>query len=259
MYTQALEATYYHIYFDDRRPVLYDDVSIKKEEQEDNAEKYPIGIERKILGGLKGQQTVAVTEQTEEFFRIIQERKLASSVVKMWVNTLKFSILSLAEHTGIDLWEEMDTQELCRDIDVNYFNNIGEVKAIIERYLRAYLNVLNGSADDKYKELVEAVRKYVVDHVSEDISLSVVADRYKVSVPYLSTIFKKQTGENFVKFLIEVKMSFAAELLLETKMTVSDIAEKTGYTNLNSFSNAFKKYYGITPSRYRFEKVKDEK
>ena len=68
---------------------------------------------------------------------------------------------------------------------------------------------------------------------------------------YLSVLFKKETGKNFITFLADVRIQKARELLSRTDMKISDIASHTGYINEKYFFSVFKKHVGVSPQQYR--------
>ena len=68
---------------------------------------------------------------------------------------------------------------------------------------------------------------------------------------YFSTLFKKVTGQNFVDYLQKVRIKEAQNLLSNTHMPISEIAEKTGYKSAHYFSKVFLKAVGIKPTEYR--------
>jgi len=72
-----------------------------------------------------------------------------------------------------------------------------------------------------------------------------------VSTSYFSTVFKKETGKTFIKYLTEFRMEKAADLLLTKEEKTYMIAEKVGYSDSNYFSYVFKRQFGMPPSKYR--------
>lgn len=105
----------------------------------------------------------------------------------------------------------------------------------------------NTSRDFRYDEIL----KYLEQHYQEDLSLSSVAERFSLSPGYFSTIFKKKAGHNFVHYLTGVRIREAKWLLLETQMTISEVALAMGYSSASFFIRSFKKTEGISPSEYR--------
>ena len=64
-------------------------------------------------------------------------------------------------------------------------------------------------------------------------------------------MFKKATGQNFMDYVIEIRIMNARNLLVQTDQDVADIAATVGYTDLKYFSRIFKKLTNLTPSEYR--------
>lgn len=95
------------------------------------------------------------------------------------------------------------------------------------------------------------VREYIDLHYTENISLSEMAEMVYVNANYLSTSFKKFTGQGFVDYIIVKRMDKAAQILAETSLGVAETAQLVGYENVRHFSRLFKKYKGVLPSEYR--------
>ena len=76
-----------------------------------------------------------------------------------------------------------------------------------------------------------------------------------VSNSYFSSVFKKEVGKSFVTYLTDYRMEIAAGLIMDTNEKSYKIAEMVGYTDANYFSYVFKKKYGVSPSKYRNEKL----
>ena len=84
-----------------------------------------------------------------------------------------------------------------------------------------------------------------------DLSLTMVADTFRISVPYLSSLFKASAGVNFSNYVEDVRIEKAKGLLKNTSLSVGEIAAATGYSSTNSFSRAFRRVTGDSASEYR--------
>jgi YesN/AraC family two-component response regulator len=108
------------------------------------------------------------------------------------------------------------------------------------------------SEKDKQKQtLVNHTIYYLENHHQEDITLEMLADMLYISPAQLSKVFRKITGRSPIKYLIEIRLKHAYELLLHTNLTVKEIAEKVGYHDPFYFSKLFKKHYDLAPSNVR--------
>lgn len=102
------------------------------------------------------------------------------------------------------------------------------------------------------ESIVRRIEAYLERHYAdENISLSDMARRFHLHVTYLSELFKKTTGKNYTEYVTEIRIKKAKELLEHTELRVSDVAEMTGFSNANYFSQVFKKMTGLSPNEYR--------
>ena len=83
--------------------------------------------------------------------------------------------------------------------------------------------------------------------------LTRLAKELHVSLPYLSAAVRRATGRTFKDLLLEKRLSKAAQLLRETRLTTQDIILAVGYENTSYFYRAFRARYGATPKDYRKE------
>ena len=98
--------------------------------------------------------------------------------------------------------------------------------------------------------LVIRSRRYIREHYSDSsLSLLDIASYNGVSKNYLSFEFARETGETISDFLTRVRIKEAEKLIMETNLKMYEIAEKTGYVNVETFSRAFKRIIGKSPSR----------
>lgn len=105
------------------------------------------------------------------------------------------------------------------------------------------------------QKVVTYVEQYINDHIEEKISLQILAELVYLSPPYLSTLYKKETGNNLQSFITDARLSRSTVLLKESRLKISDIAKMVGYQKPQYFDQLFQKKYGLTPQQFRRENI----
>lgn len=99
------------------------------------------------------------------------------------------------------------------------------------------------------KEIVEQMIAYFREHYQEEISLEQLAAKMYLSPYYICRIFKSETGDTPIDYLIRLRMEKAKELLEQGSVqSIQEVAESVGYEDAYHFSKLFKKRYGVSPS-----------
>ncbi|MGI5899501.1 MAG: helix-turn-helix domain-containing protein [Christensenellales bacterium] len=99
---------------------------------------------------------------------------------------------------------------------------------------------------------VHRIVEYIGEHyLDSSLSLFSVAEHFKITPQYLSSIFKKTMNENFSAYIQKLRLEHSLTLMPKNKLTLNVIAERSGFNNYIALSRAFQKYFGITPGAYR--------
>jgi AraC-like DNA-binding protein len=99
---------------------------------------------------------------------------------------------------------------------------------------------------------VNQIISYLNENYEHKISLEQIAHNMYLSPVYISKIFKEETGESPINYLIKIRLEKAKDILLNTESdSIKNIANQVGYDDVYHFSKLFKKYYGISPLYYR--------
>lgn len=98
---------------------------------------------------------------------------------------------------------------------------------------------------------IEMVKDYIHGHFGEEISAQQLADMVYLAPSYLSSLFKKETGQNLSKYIKQYRMEKARQMLEETNMKIVCISEKVGYPNVSYFCQSFREYCGVSPQKFR--------
>lgn len=100
-------------------------------------------------------------------------------------------------------------------------------------------------------KLIYHIGKYVVVHVDERLTLEDVSNGVFLNKSYISHVFKKVSGINFIDFMTDVKIDRAKILLMDEERKISEIAATIGYSDAEYFSRVFKNKTGFSPSQYK--------
>ena len=154
----------------------------------------------------------------------------------------------------------------------NVFGGNGEVYSqvlqmesaeVLDRWLRRVCtnlqNAVMNERQDSTKFFVKNAEEYVKEHFADqDLGVDEVCRKLNVSAAYFSTIFKKETGKTFVRYLTDYRMEKAVNMLMTGNEKTYVIAEKVGYAEPNYFSYVFKKQFGMSPSKYKAERLEQK-
>lgn len=114
------------------------------------------------------------------------------------------------------------------------------------------MEVLNKTTNDYVRE----TKNYIWNHYSEDLNLEILANNVHLAPKYLSDLFKREEKVGITKYLNEIRMERAKQLLVESHHRVGEISEMIGFNNYSYFIKSFQKYTGTTPDRFRKAKGK---
>lgn len=92
---------------------------------------------------------------------------------------------------------------------------------------------------------------YIINQYHKKIRLARIARYVKCHPNYLCSLFKSHTGMTVVEYLYHIRVETAAELLCKEDLSVSKIAEVTGFPNRSMFYKKFRQIMGLSPTTYR--------
>lgn len=113
-----------------------------------------------------------------------------------------------------------------------------------------------GTAEEKaatqaYFAKIRAIRDYITLNLDMELGTSVLAKHFGISATTLKRQFKYQYGLTIREFLIRQRMEMAKELLTHSDLSVHSIGMRVGYPEFSSFTRAFTRYFGRSPSYFR--------
>lgn len=245
-YRAILGGTNQVIYINDIEPSPEDSVSLQEFDYQDilRAVKLGDGEEtdraiRKFIENLRNkavtpnQYQIACMELLTEFTKIGRSYKLGTREI-FEADTIP--------------WQE-----------IYQFSSLDELEQWLRQVCTNLRRKLRHERSDSTMKLTEKAKEYIEAHYKEsDLSADTLCRYLNVSNAYFSTIFKREVGRGFSAYLTKVRLEHAVELLMTTEDKTYVIAEAVGYMEPNYFSYVFKKEYGISPSKYRAMREKEQ-
>lgn len=101
------------------------------------------------------------------------------------------------------------------------------------------------------KTAVFAVQRYIDTHYAEPIRIGDLAERVFLTPCYLTHCFKDMTGYSPKQYLVQARLAAAKDLLIHSDLSVSEVAFRTGFSDVNNFIRTFRQNAGTTPLCYR--------
>lgn len=160
---------------------------------------------------------------------------------------------------------EKERQEIYHDKSGFLGGLIGQIRREFERRETGYTDVIRHLLSTVLITLIRGelrradspttpatrVIRYIEGHYGERLTLGRVADKLGFSLPYLSSLFKKECGMTFRDYLCGVRLKHGATLLRGSDLSIDAVTRLVGYEDPAFFYKMFKKYFGMTPDAYR--------
>jgi AraC-like DNA-binding protein len=204
-------------------------------------------------------------EEVCEFYSAIDNISIDNYPNNFLIEASACPILSLPKY-------KHDFFDCCNELlQVQTTNGLGSdlmLKALMMKLITFVLKE-NFSLDDRGNDrhlvfesndktyIVNTIITFINKNFMKEISLDKISRNMYLSPIYISKIFKEETGDSPINYLIKLRLSKAIEYLREDKLTVKALSKCVGYPDPYYFSKLFKKYYGCSPVSYKIKLKSD--
>lgn len=150
--------------------------------------------------------------------------------------------------------EEKRTEKYQTSIQtIENLDTITEIEAYLISQIRELFTLAKKDRSNSF--MIMKVKKFINEHYQQrDISVKQIAAELYITPTYLSSLFKRKTGNTIGEYLTTVRIEESKKLLLDPRMKTYEVALAVGYEDANYFTKIFKKNLGVTPSEYRERK-----
>lgn len=170
------------------------------------------------------------------------------------VNEVFFSILDNATLKVADFKSSLESVNRENKVDIKDYivgmRRFREGVQYVKNNFIAILKEIKSKREGRSIKVIELAKDFIKENYQTNITLVDVANQVYLNPNYFSELFKKNTGKNFVEYLVEVRVGKARELLKMPGIKIYEVANQVGYKEHVSFNRAFKRVVGMSPKEY---------
>ncbi|CAH1200365.1 HTH-type transcriptional activator RhaR [Paenibacillus allorhizoplanae] len=246
LYKQLLEASYHRL-FRGHGCIIWSDEIIAYRTKE---YKFPSQKEKQLVDCL-------MTGDSEEAELLYTDIVNETSLYPYTVVHLAISHLTLTVNNVLTTINKNNALAFPLYLDaavasLTHVETIEEINAQFIDVFKQLQKKLDEKRSSKHVELIKKMNDIIDrDYANQNLSLNSIADELAMSSIYISRLYKQHTMAAITDVIQDVRMNKSKDLLLNSSLSVAEIAEKTGFTSDSYFYRLFKKYNGITPNDFR--------
>ena len=155
----------------------------------------------------------------------------------------------LLTQIGFALWRELEQPAPAGKL---YAQTAAQMLAIhLLRYYTSVERTIKEPTQGLAHQQMKRVMDFIQDHLSQDLSLEVLAQQIGFSPYHFARLFRQTTGESPHQFVLHQRIERAQHLLKERDAPLAHIALESGFANQSHLTQTFKRYLGLTPRAYR--------
>ena len=122
---------------------------------------------------------------------------------------------------------------------------------LMTQMYRTYCRLVRQHTTQHYSPAIQKALVCIDADLSDHLSLHSLADTLNISSSYLSTLFKKETGQTLTDYINTKRMNLAKHLLKTTRLQIQTVAQHCGIMDVQYFCKVFKRSTGLSPKQYR--------
>ncbi len=192
---------------------------------------YNINLNQEIRNSLKNSEKLITILKTQ--FRKINHIQQAADIYNLIISC------DIEEGCGVYSYEQL----------VYEFENIDELIDSLVLFIEE-TNIDIQDYKSNNKNFLSMV-KYINQNFTNEISIKSISDQLYLNPNYISQLFKKEAGTTFVKYITNLRIEKAKELLINSRLSINEVSKECGFKDYFYFIKIFKKHCNKAPTEYR--------
>ncbi|RDU24216.1 response regulator [Anaerosacchariphilus polymeriproducens] len=129
--------------------------------------------------------------------------------------------------------------------------NIEDVFEKLFHFIKENLETIMAERKNVEAEPIIEAKKYIIENYNNNLKFEELAEKLGFNYAYFSTLFKKETGQTLTEYVLSIRIQKAKNLLLDPEVSIMEVAESVGYSDLKYFGKQFKKVTNLSPKEYK--------
>jgi YesN/AraC family two-component response regulator len=211
---------------------------------------YPTELESQLFDAIRIGAEEQVCHTVHSLLAEMMEKNNHSMNFEVLLVRFVNNLIQLEQLLGIEVLLTQDNHALYhRLLDIRNPEEIERM--LVEQVIFPMVKSMKEKTNQQFRCLSEKIAAIIRSEYDQELSLELIADRLHYNPNYLSSIFKKEYGTTFSEYLIGYRLQMGKKWLIETDMTIKEIAERLQYHNPQNFIRSFRKKEQVTPGTYR--------
>lgn len=229
-------------------------------------EEYPYDVEKKLRVMIAKRDKSEAQDALHVLLEyLFQDLNTQLNIVKFRLTELLTVMSRAAIGAGADV-EQIFSLNNHYIYEIEKYDTASELTVTLANATNRFIDFSFDVSDVEDVNLIHKAVVYIKNNYNKKITLDDVARHVHLSKSYLCKVFKAATSYNVSSYINIVKVEKIKELLMIEKYSLMDIVNEVGFDDQSYFTKVFKKYTGMSPSRYRkvmlginFKDDKDER
>ncbi|MMZ44710.1 HTH-type transcriptional regulator YesS [compost metagenome] len=211
---------------------------------------YPAELESKLFDAIRIGDEEQVYHTVHSLLAEMMTKNNHSMNFEVLLVRFVNNLIQLEQLLGIEVLLTQDNHALYhRLLDIRNPEEIERM--LIEQVIFPMVKSMKEKTNQQFRCLSEKIAAIIRAEYDQELSLELIGDRLHYNPNYLSSIFKKEYGTTFSEYLMGYRLQMGKKWLVETDMTIKEIAERLQYHNSQNFIRSFRKKEQVTPGAYR--------
>lgn len=210
-------------------------------------DKILIDFADRLNGFIQSHNQNMVTETLSELEKQLSNVSNDIAAIRLFLIDLYYQIKEHISHN----YDHMKIPFKRDSAIIDFIGHCNSLCNIMDFLFNQFDMVMNAIGTPSRDTILDDVLFYVDHNFMHSIKLETIAPLFGYNSAYLGKIFNKTVGESFNSYIDHKRIEHSKKLLLENRLKVYEIAEQSGYKNVDYFHKKFKKYVGESPVEYR--------
>ena len=212
---------------------------------------YPIGLEQELEESIKEGNSARAKEIINKLLgQIFFHSNGDFEIIKARV----LELIVLLSRSAIEGGAE--TEQIF-NLNNSYIKEIENIESLdrlntwLVGVMNRFISYVFEFNDVKHADVIFKITAYVKNNYMKKITLDDIADNVYLSRTYISRIFREEMKVTLTKYINKIRIDKSKQLLLDSSLTLADVANLTGFDDQSYYSKTFRSITGMSPGRYR--------